>query len=246
MRPILPFLAALAALAGAVLPVSACTLADHAWQAVVFRAWDLDRPVVLQGILSWLVRNVPGQPREVWFKTGGPGDGGAIDAFRAMVGGWVAQAAWHPLGPTGGLVERVRTLASEGDAPVAVVAGVDQVRVWAGIFRDANAAEGCFQILVAQEARVRAILTGPVSPWAEERILRSWASAVFYGPPVPASLLALTVTFDGETPAVKIDDADKVALLISAKRLKQFVPKPGGTAPELPEIPPVPGVEVAP
>ncbi|NLI77559.1 MAG: hypothetical protein GX442_14095 [Candidatus Riflebacteria bacterium] len=245
MRPILPLLAALVVLTGAVFPAAGCTLADHAWQPIVFQAWDLDRPVVLQGILSWLVRSVPGQPREVWFRTNHPGEWWAADALKASIGGWVAQAAWHPIGPESGLLERVRTLAAGDGAPVALVAGVDQVRVWAGVFRDANAADGCYQFLVAQEARVRAILTGPVSPWAEEKTLRCWASAVFYGPPVPAGLLALTVTLDGETPAVTIDDPAKVALLISGKRLKQFVPKPGGTAPALSEIPPVPGGEAA-
>lgn len=245
MRPILPFFAALVVLTGAVLPAAGCTLADHAWQPIVFHTWDLDRPVVLQGILSWLVRNVPGQPQEIWFRTGGAGDGWAVDSLRPLVGGWAAQAPWHPVGLGEGLLERVRTLAVGEGTPVALVAGVDQVRVWAGVFRDTNAADGCYQFLIAQEARVRAILTGPVTPWAEEKTLRCWASAVFYGPPVPAALLALTVTLDGETPAVTIDDPAKVVFLLSEKRLKQFAPPPGGTAPTMPEIPPVPGGEAA-
>lgn len=237
MRTLLACLTVLLLLPGLYLPAAGCTLVDHDWKPVVCFTMNLKAPLDLLGSLSWLVRHLPAAPRHVWFRTNDPGGVWKAAMVRSVIGDWTASATWHLLTPDADILATIRNLGSDRNASPALFVGVDQPRLWIGWFRDANSGGLCHQILIAQESRVRAILTGTTAPWAEEKVVHGWVSGVFFGLPAPQNLLSFTMTADGENPLVKIEDIAQVALLVSNRRLKQRVPKDRENPPALSEIP---------
>jgi len=218
-------------------PAAGCTLVEHDWKPVACFTLSLEAPPDLLGSLSWLASHLPATPHHVWLRTHDLESAWKSSIVWSFIGGRTASATWHLLSPDADILASIRSLGPEKSSSPSLFVGVDQARLWIGWFRDANSGGACHQLLIAQEARVRAILTGTPVPWAEEKIVHSWISGVFYGLPTPQNLLSFTLTADGENPLVKIEDIQQVSLLVSNRHLKQRVPKDRDHLPALSEIP---------
>jgi hypothetical protein len=75
-----------------------------------------------------------------------------------------------------------------------MVLGTDQGSLRLALFADRNSNDRCFQVVLLESKRIRAVHAPSGRPWAQETMAQSWISLIFFRFPLPESLLSISFT----------------------------------------------------
>ncbi len=171
-------------------PGFACSLAEHVWEPVVSLSVPLAAPLVLTAEIDRFSRAGLATATSGLLLLATAPD---APPFGPLLLGHLLHPAWpiRLLDPAGSLLATARTLQVPCPAPLLV--RLDQTRARFVLYRDRNSPGNCFLLVLAQEARTRAILPATDLPWAQEFPSLTWLSCTFHLVPLPGHVIALTV-----------------------------------------------------
>ncbi|RCK77275.1 MAG: hypothetical protein OZSIB_3086 [Candidatus Ozemobacter sibiricus] len=216
-------------------PAFSCTLAEHAWEPALSVTIPLAAPLILtaevdrfasEGLASatsGLHLLAPTPDARPWL---------------AFLLGRLLHPAWplRLLDPAGSLLATARTLQMPRPAPLLL--RLDQIRFRFVLYRDRNSRGNCFLLVLAQEARTRAILPATDLPWASEFPSLTWVSCTFHLVPLPGHIIALTVFPVHGHPLGLFENPTLVENLLARECLapRRVIPQ----VPQSDDIPPLP------
>lgn len=149
---------------------------------------------------------------------------------------WPLLARWTLLPKTTSVGELAYNMSSRKAYPLII--GSDKNTFKAALFVDKNSNQSCYNLVIAQDGRVRVIHPDPGNPWAKEISSRGYLSVIFYKVPVPGLILNISVFPIGEAIVSMFEHEELVRKLLDYKLL---LPRPvSDNDPESIKIPELP------
>lgn len=119
-----------------------------------------------------------------------------------------------------------------------LILGSDRNSLRIAFFTDTNSSGSCFQLVLIQDGRLRAVHVSPKNPWAQEINSKSYLSLIFFQLPVPGRIMNLSVYPVNSARMTLVEDE---ALTIKLLENKLLLPRSTSDYdPESNEIPELP------
>jgi len=201
------------------LPVGACSLALHDWKLVFYLKIPVPMPVLPLAELSAANARSEQRPlaRVLWV-----GEHGLLSAFATAIMPLFREVAakvpWLPVPAGPSLLALARDSSNPGPAPLVI--GSDRNFIKIAFFAD-MAGLGCYQLVVMQNSRLRAVHPDAQSPWAQEQNGQSWFSFIFYQLPLPGRILSFSVYPVNKVRHSVYEDHPYVETLLSNRLLQR-------------------------
>lgn len=128
---------------------------------------------------------------------------------------WLASLLWVPV-TNGEQINNFKRNLSQTDY---LVIGSDNYSFKVAIFADNNAKNLCYQLVIMQEGRIRAVQPSPHKPSATETNALAYISIIFYGNPLNADLLSLSLHPVAGARSFFIQNEELVTKLIAENKL---------------------------
>lgn len=119
-----------------------------------------------------------------------------------------------------------------------IVIGSDNYKVRVALFADANSKYQCYQLVIIQDGRVRAVQANTKSPSAKESKGLSYLSIIFYGSPLEGQIMSFSLYPIAKTRLFFIQNETLVArLLYEEKLLPRLSTENDPSSYDIPELP---------
>ncbi len=196
----------------------ACSLALHDWQLKLFFKIPVNAPLIPMAEVGVIEGHFKKSVTDdiIWvIKTGvfTPFLKSIVSSFD----GWTSRANWRVVPDNKSVIKLAKELSSEEKSPIII--GSDQNYLKIALFFDANSKNNCWQLVIAQDSRIRCIYRDAKEPWAQEFITQSWVSLISYQLPLPGNIISLSAyPVNGNRLSI-YEDHPLVETLLSQKRL---------------------------
>jgi hypothetical protein len=240
---------------------SACTLGLHEWELAFYQKIQMSSPVLPIMELDIPIRRMTHSGSEIfwvidrqWYNyfqvlifpmfyqilTKIPDASGLFNSevsSKAESVTWPMQAVWYlfPKGDSIGELafKRARNLSYP------MIIGSDKNFFRIALFKDTNSfGHLCYQLVLLQEGRVRAIHANPDDPWAQEFNARAYISVTFFQYPLPGRILNISAYPVNSGVVALYEDIETTARLLDNKLI---LPRPASDSdPKSMEIPEMP------
>jgi len=241
-----------------------CSLALHEWKLVFHKSFELSSPILPLTEIDIPVRRIAHSSNNVfwiaereWYNylqvavfpiiyrvlSNNPELSGlfndhasGLPAWALKPLAWPLRTQWTLLPKEVSVGEVAFKMSSDKDVPLIIGSDKNVARV--AVFVDQNSNNDCFNIVIAQDGRVRAVHANSKSPWAQELNPRSYISMIFYRLPIPGRILSISV-FPVNSGVIKVYEHEElVRKLLDSKLL---LPRPTSDFdPESNKIPELP------
>lgn len=203
-------------------PVKACSLALHDWKLVFYLKIPVSVPIFPMAELNAANVRAAQKPfsKVLWV--------GAHDFFSSIstaimplftpISEKAADVPWLPMPAGPSLLSFAREANKSGQAPLIV--GSDKCYLKIAFFAD-MAGSGCYQLVVMQNNRLRAVHPDMKSPWAQEQNGQSWFSLIFYQLPLPGRILSFSIYPVNQARHSVYEDHPYVETLLGNKLLQR-------------------------
>lgn len=104
---------------------------------------------------------------------------------------WISKVPWLPAKSQMSVAATARQSSGHKQPPVFVSS--DQTSLTFALFYDKNSSFNCFQAVLMQNGRIRAVHAHPKQPWAVEVRDNAFLSLVFYRLPFPQQIISLSI-----------------------------------------------------
>jgi len=216
----------------------ACSLALHDWQLFFHLRIPVSAPFLPLAELDAIFDKIPRNrtKRVIWVADHHLLSSLSL-AFMHFLPNWEAHLPWHAAAQNASIIELAKEKRNEPETPLII--GSDQNQLQIAFFVDKNSRNRCFQLVLMQSSRIRAIHADPQKPWAQESRNRSWFSVVFYQLPLPGRILSLAIYPIYQSRRAFIDNHEYVEHLLAdgllTKRPEQVFDPYSFDFPDLPE-----------
>lgn len=170
----------------------ACSLALHDWKLIFYLRLPMKAPFLPAAEIN-AISDVfqPGSIRQIiWVAQHSPLSTFSL-AFLNLFPNHEARVPWLPSAPVSSILELAREKQKTENVPLII--GSDENQLQIALFVDQNAGNRCFQLVLMQTGRIRAVHASKTRPWAQETRGMSWFSMVFFQLPLPGRILSLAV-----------------------------------------------------
>jgi len=170
-------------------PTQACSLALHDWHLLFHLRIPVSAPIVPLAEVAAISDRLPRNSiKEVYWVSRHNLISAFSLAFLHLLPNWEAHIPWYPVTDNTSLIKMARERQNEQETPLIV--GSDQTQLQIAFFGDRNSANRCFQLVIMQSSRIRAVYPSKQAPWAQEIRGTSWISVVFFQLPIPDRVLS--------------------------------------------------------
>lgn len=189
-----------------------CGLALHSWKIKAYFKIPVEAPLVPLSEVSIISTKFPEKVtnRVVWltkYSSFTP----LTKIFVYLIGGWTSEVDWCNVFDNNSVIKLSKKLANEDEKPIIV--GSDRNFLKIALFVDENSRNNCYQLVIAQDSRIRCVFQKPELPWAQEFNSQSWISLIFYKSPLPGSLMAVNLYPVTGNQTLLYEDSDYVTYL---------------------------------
>lgn len=201
-----------------VLPAESCSLALHDWQPLFNVRIPVSAPFLPLAELDAICDRIPKNSIEkvIWVANHTFLSRFSL-AFLELIPNQEARLPWQAVLPQASVLEMARKGSDKAKTPLII--GSDQNQLQIVLFVDHNADNHCFQLVLLQTSRIRAVYANPQNPWAQESRGLSWLSVVFYQMPLPGRILSLAIFPIYQTRNALIDNHELAEQLLKENRL---------------------------
>lgn len=128
---------------------------------------------------------------------------------------WLTSLLWLPVSNG----EQISNLQKHLDSTDYIVMGSDNYTFRIALFTDTNANNLCYQLVIMQEGRIRAVQPSPTKPSANETNAIAYFSLIFYGNPLNVDLLSVSLHPVAGARSFFIQNEELVTRLIAENKL---------------------------
>ncbi len=195
-----------------------CSLALHDWKLIFFQKIPINAPFIPLSELNIVHGQFEKAVTDKILWVVKPGAlSPYLNTILSFFDGWATTAKWELITNNKSVIKIAKSYANEEKKPLII--GSDKNFLKIAIFVDANSKNNCYQIVIAQDSRIRCIFQDSQNPWAQEFNTQSWYSLIFYSRPIPGSILSFsTYPINGGRTSI-YEDHELVEYLLSKKFL---------------------------
>ncbi|MDD3323463.1 MAG: hypothetical protein PHS59_18660 [Paludibacter sp.] len=128
---------------------------------------------------------------------------------------WITSLLWLPIS-NGAQISDLQKYLSSTDY---IVVGSDNYTFRIALFTDTNSNNMCYQLVIMQEGRIRAVQPSPAKPSANETSAIAYASLIFYGNPLNFDILSFSLHPIAGARSFFIQNEELVTKLIAEHKL---------------------------
>lgn len=198
--------------------VEACSLALHDWQLKLFFKIPINAPFVPLSEMGILQGHFKKSVTDNILWAIKPGIlAPFLNSIVSSFDGWTSNAKWHVVADNKSVLKLAKEYSGSESNPIIV--GSDKNYLKIALFFDANSKNNCWQLVIAQDSRIRCIHRDPKNPWAQEFNTQSWVSLISYQLPFPGNVISFSAYPINGNRLALYEDHPLVETLLSQKRL---------------------------
>ncbi len=219
-------------------PLSACDLVLHDWQLRFYYKFQNNSPLIPLSEISIIQNHFKDAVTDkVLWVTKPSLLTPFMDLILSCFDGWVAKTKWYLIPDNKSLGKIAKNFYNDKNKPLIIDTDKNEFKIC--LFSDLNADNRCYQLVLAQESRIRCIFQDPNEPWAQEFKGQSCFSIVFYQQLRPENIISVNLyPINNENKAL-YEDVHYVEHLLNDRKLKArpelYVNPHQKVIPELPD-----------
>ena len=200
-------------------PIYSCDLVLHDWQLRFYYKFQIDSPLVPLSEISIIQNhfNEPVTDKILWVTKPG-----IFSPFMNLIlscfDGWVSKAEWYLIPNNKSLGKIAKNFYNEKNKPLIIGSDKNELKIC--LFSDLNADNRCYQLVLAQESRIRCIYQDPNEPWAQEFKGQSCFSIIYYQQPRFENIISSNLFPVNNEYKTLYEDIQYVEKLLTNKKLK--------------------------
>lgn len=189
-----------------------CGIALHSWKLKFYFKIPVKAPLVPLSEMSIISGRFPEKVTNniIWLTQYGfftP----FTKPFIKLIGGWPSEVEWYNVFDNISVVKLSKRFSQTDEKPVIIASDRNNIKF--ALFVDENSRNNCYQLVIAQDSRIRCVFSKPDSPWAQEFCGNSWISLIFYKIPIPGNFMAINLYPINGSQYLLYEDSDFVTYL---------------------------------